>query len=415
MNIFHYKKNELFAEQISLSRIAKEFGTPCYVYSQSILEQQWLAFDKAFSEHPHQIFYAVKANSNLAILNLLARLGSGFDIVSGGELSRVLAAGGKAEKIVFSGVGKQVHEIEQALAADIFCFNVESESELLRINRLAGLHNKKAPIALRINPDIDVATHPYIATGLKENKFGIAYEDALELYLKAKKLKYLKIIGIACHIGSQITTTEPFVIALERILELVAKLKNHNINLKHLDLGGGLGVSYHTEQAPSFTEYANALLPKIKHQSLELLLEPGRVIVADAGILLTQVEYLKHCPAKNFAIVDAAMNDLIRPALYGAWHGILPVHPRKNGTTQLYDVVGPVCETGDFLGKNHHLCLEEGDLLAIYSAGAYGFAMSSNYNARPRPPEVLVNKDKVHLIRARETVAELFTKEYMLP
>ncbi len=414
MNIFHYQGSELFAEQIPVTQLAKKFGTPGYIYSRASLEQQWHSFDQAFSGYPHRIHYAVKANSNLAILNLLARLGSGFDIVSGGELARVLAAGGNPQKIVFSGVGKQTDEIEQALLADIFCFNVESKDELTRLNKLAGQQDKCAPIALRINPNIDVATHPYIATGLKENKFGIAFEDALDLYLHAHKLKHIKIIGVACHIGSQIIVTEPFAEALTRILELVTELKNHHIHLHHLDLGGGLGVSYHTEKAPTFAEYAAAIIPKLTGSALELLLEPGRIIVADAGILLTKVEYLKHSPAKNFAIVDAGMNDLLRPALYDAWHGILPVKPRKNDVRQLYDVVGPLCESGDFLGKNHHLDLKEGDLLAICSAGAYGFVMSSNYNSRPRVAEVLVDQDQAHLVRARETLTGLFAGEKII-
>lgn len=414
MNIFHYQENELYAEQIPLTQIAKKFGTPCYVYSRASIEQQWWNFEHAFISHPHHIYYAVKANSNLAILNLLASLGSGFDIVSGGELTRVLAAGGKAEKIVFSGVGKQIHEIEQALTADIFCFNVESSDELTRLDAIAAKQKKRAPIALRINPNIDVATHPYIATGLKESKFGIAYEDALDLYLHASKLKHIKIIGIACHIGSQITATAPFTEALQRTLELVTELKNHGIHLQHLDLGGGLGVSYHAEAVPTFDEYAAAILPQLKNSSLELMLEPGRAIVADAGILLTTVEYLKHSPAKNFAIVDAAMNDLLRPALYDAWHGILPVQ-RNTEMRQLYDIVGPVCESGDFLGKNHHLALKAGDLLAICSVGAYGFVMSSNYNSRPRSAEVLVDQDHVHLIREREKITDLFAQEKMIP
>jgi len=415
MNYFHYQNDELYVEQVAVTQIAQQFGTPCYIYSRAALEQQWQAFNQAFASYSHRICYAVKANSNLAILNLLARQGSSFDVVSGGELTRVLAAGGKAENIVFSGVGKATAEIKQALAANIFCFNVESKAELIRLAEIAAQMGQQAKIALRVNPDIDVNTHPYIATGLKENKFGIAIDEAVELYQLATSFTQIKITGIACHIGSQITALDPFVEALDKLLDLIAELKSHKITLQHIDLGGGLGVCYRDEIAITPAEYAAAILPKLANHKLELLLEPGRALVANAGILVTQIEYLKHQPVKNFAIVDVGMNDLLRPALYEAWHGIMPVKPRVEGIMQIYDVVGPVCETGDFIGKNRHLQVAEKDLLAIFSVGAYGFVMSSNYNARPRAAEVLVDGDQIFLARPRETVTELFANEKILP
>lgn len=411
MNYFHYQAEGLCAEQISIDQIVKQFGTPCYIYSRAALVENWRAFDHAFKAFNHQVCYAVKANSNLAILNILARLGSGFDIVSGGELARVLAAGGKPDKILFSGVGKTEAEIQTALEVGIYCFNVESKAELDRINTTAKKLKTKANIALRINPDLDVQTHPYISTALKENKFGVPIEDALDLYEYAISLPHIQPIGIACHLGSQIMSIEPFMTMVEKLLEIIPVLKKLGVNLEHIDLGGGLGVCYHDEKPPSFDEYATAILAKLKQQTCKIFLEPGRALVADAGILVTKVEYLKHQATKNFAVVDAAMNDLLRPALYDAWHGIIPVKPRTEGLLQIYDVVGPVCETSDFLGKNHHLRVVEGDLLAICTVGAYGFAMSSNYNSRPRVAEVLVDKDRCMLVRKRETINELFADE----
>lgn len=411
MNNFHYLANELCVEQVPISQIIEQYGTPCYIYSRAELEQQWRDFDTAFKNHLHRICYSVKANSNLAILNTFAKLGAGFDIVSGGELARVLAAGGKPEQIVFSGVGKTEKEINEALAVGVFCFNVESKAELQRLDKLAAKAGKKANVALRINPEIDPSTHPHITTGHKESKFGIPIEDALDVYLYATTLPAIKIKGIATHIGSQILTVDPFMDALDRLLQLVADLKKAGITLQHLDIGGGLGIPYHEEKAIDVQEYADAILQKLGHLPLELLLEPGRALVADAGILVARVEYLKHHAAKNFVVVDAGMNDLIRPALYDSWHGIIPVKPRTDGVMQIYDVVGPVCESADFLGKNHHLQVEEGDLIAICTVGAYGFVMSSNYNTRPRAAEVLVDKDKIHLVRRREEVKELFADE----
>jgi diaminopimelate decarboxylase len=414
MDRFSYRFGQLYAEDVPVAEIAAHFGTPVYVYSRASIEQNWRAFDQAFAQHPHLICYAVKANSNLAVLNLLARLGSGFDIVSVGELERVLKAGGKAEKIVFSGVGKREDELRRALEVGIACFNVEVAEEFERLNRIAGELGLEAKVALRVNPDIDAKTHPYIATGLKENKFGIDMADALEEILRAAELPHLKIVGLDCHIGSQLTQLAPFLAALERVLNLAERLKREGIALKHLDLGGGLGISYRDELPPKPGEYAVALLAKLKGYGYEVWLEPGRAIVGNAGILVTRVEYLKKTPAKNFAIVDAAMNDLLRPALYQAWHTIVPVRLHTDVPEAVYDVVGPVCETGDFLGRGRRLRLVPGDLLAVRSAGAYGFSMSSNYNSRPRPPEVLVDGSKMHLVRARETLEDLWRGERIL-
>jgi diaminopimelate decarboxylase len=415
MDYFHYQSDELFAEGVALSDVAKEFGTPSYVYSRATVERHWLAFDEAFSSLPHCVCYAVKANSNIAILNVLARLGSGFDIVSGGELTRVLAAGGRADKIVFSGVGKTVTEINFALQEGIRCFNVESISELLRINKVASELNCKAPVSIRVNPDVDAQTHPYISTGLKENKFGIAIDEAEEAYLQAKEMTHINIIGVDCHIGSQLTTVEPFVDALQRILTLIDRLTELGIHLSHLDIGGGLGITYKEEVPPTPSEYAEALTGLLIDRKLEILMEPGRAIVGNAGVLLTRVEYLKATEDRQFAIVDAGMNDLLRPALYQSWQAIQSVKINHNITHQKYDIVGPVCETGDFLGKDRVLALQENDLLAVKSAGAYGFTMSSNYNSRPRAAEIMIDGENMHCIRERETLASLFVGEQVLP
>ncbi len=415
MDHFHYHSGCLFAERVALDDIARVHGTPCYVYSRATVERHWQAFEQALAGHTHLICYAVKANSNLAILNVLARLGSGFDIVSGGELERVLRAGGDPARTVFSGVGKTEAEIVRALEVGIRCFNVESESELLRIDRLAGAAGTRAPVSLRVNPDVDAQTHPYISTGLKENKFGVDIERGFELYQRAAALAHLQVEGIDCHIGSQLTRVSPFVDALDRVLALVDRLRDSGIALRHLDIGGGLGIRYRDEQPPQPADYVHALLQRVADRELEILLEPGRAIVGNAGILLTRVEYLKATADKRFAIVDAAMNDLIRPALYDAWQEIVPVTPREDGAVAAWDIVGPVCETGDFLGKDRSLALAEGDLLAVRSAGAYGFAMSSNYNTRPRAAEVMVDGDHSHLVRRRETLAELMAGESTLP
>lgn len=415
MEFFDYRHQQLFAEDKSLTEIALEFGTPCYVYSRAALERNWRAFDDAFDHYPHLICYAVKANSNLAILNLLARLGSGFDIVSIGELQRVLAAGGEPGKIVFSGVGKREDEIRAALKVGIRCFNVEVTGELDRINDLAKDMGVIAPVSFRVNPDVDAKTHPYISTGLKENKFGIDIQQAIHEYRRANQMDNIELIGIDCHIGSQLTEIAPFLDAIDRVLVLVDQLLDEGIRLKHLDLGGGLGICYRDEQPPSPTDYVQTLLRKVSGRQCEIMLEPGRAIVGNAGVLLTKVEYLKPTSGKNFAIVDAAMNDLIRPSLYDAWQDIIPVNSQSIAKPQLWDIVGPVCETGDFLGKNRELKLDQGDLLAICSAGAYGFSMSSNYNSRPRPAEVMVDGNLAHLVRARETLLQLWTGEQALP
>ena len=414
MDYFNYQNGVLYAEDVAVPEIARRFGTPCYVYSRTTLERHWHAFDAALNEINHLVCYAVKANSNLAVLNVLARLGSGFDIVSQGELERVLAAGGDPHKVVFSGVGKRADEMRRALELGIHCFNVESEAELVLLNQVAGEQGVTAPISIRVNPDVDAKTHPYISTGLKENKFGIEIHRALEVYRQAAKLPHVAIRGVDCHIGSQLTETAPFLDALERVLHLVAQLNAEGIQIEHLDLGGGLGIRYRDETPPLPDVYAQALKQRLGKTNLTILLEPGRAIAGNAGILVTQVEYLKHTDHKDFAVVDAAMNDLMRPALYNAWQEIIPVTPRTD-ETRVYDVVGPVCETGDFLGKERDLCLAPGDLLAVRSAGAYGFSMSSNYNSRPRAAEIMVDGAQIHLVRERETLAELYAHEHVLP
>jgi diaminopimelate decarboxylase len=415
MDHFEYQADEMFAEGVGLSAIAKQFGTPSYVYSRATIERHWRAFDEAFSALPHCVCYAVKANSNLAVLNVLARLGSGFDIVSGGELARVLAAGGRADKIVFSGVGKTETEINDALQKGIRCFNVESLPELVRINEIARQLNCQAPVSIRVNPDVDAQTHPYISTGLKENKFGIAIDEAEAVYSQAKQMAHIDIMGVDCHIGSQLTSVEPFVDALQRVLALIDRLAELDIHLSHIDIGGGLGITYKDEVPPSPAEYAAALKPLLAGRKLEVLMEPGRAIVGNAGILLTRVEYLKATEDRQFAIVDAAMNDLLRPALYQSWQAIQAVKINQNIASQQYDIVGPVCETGDFLGKDRALAIQQGDLLAIKSAGAYGFTMSSNYNSRPRSAEIMVDGEEMHCIRERETLISLYAGEQVLP
>jgi len=415
MDYFNYRDNHLFVEEVDLTEIATTWGTPTYVYSRATIERHWHAFDQALEERDHLICYSVKANSNLAILDLLARLGSGFDIVSMGELERVLEAGGDPAKIVFSGVGKRIDEIHRALQVGIHCFNIESESELLRINRQAGKSGVQAPVSLRVNPDVDANTHPYISTGLKENKFGICIDEAMRLYKQATTLENIQILGVDCHIGSQLTATAPFIDALQRVLKLVDRLEQQGITVQHLDMGGGLGITYDNETPPQPAEYAAAIMKSLQGRELRLILEPGRAIIGNAGILLTRVEYLKHNAHKNFAILDAAMNDLMRPALYQAWQDIVPVNPRNDETPRCYDLVGPICETGDFLGKDRELALQEGDLLAVRSAGAYGFTMSSNYNSRPRATEIMVDGNKIYKIRCREKIADLYSKEHLLP
>ncbi len=414
MDAFNYRDGELFAEGVALSAIAERFGTPTYVYSRAHIEAQYRAYADALSGTPHLVCFAVKANSNLGVLNVLARLGSGFDIVSRGELERVLAAGGQADKIVFSGVGKTRDDMRRALEVGVHCFNVESTDELERLQIVAAEMGVRAPISLRVNPDVDAGTHPYISTGLKENKFGIAIADAEDVYVRAAQLQNLEIVGVDCHIGSQLTTLEPFIDALDRLLALVDRLGDCGIYLRHIDLGGGLGVRYRDEEPPLAADYIKAVRERLDGRDLSLVFEPGRFIVANAGVLLTQVEYLKHTEHKDFAIVDAAMNDLIRPALYQAWMDVTAVRPRDSAT-RAYDIVGPICETGDFLAKGRDLALAEGDLLAIHSAGAYGFVMSSNYNTRGRTAEVLVDGSQAFEVRRRETVAELFAGESLLP
>lgn len=414
MDHFLYKNNELYAEDCQVTHLAKHYGTPLYIYSRATLERHWHAFNNAVVDHPHLICYAVKANSNLAVLNLLAKLGSGFDIVSGGELSRVVEAGGDPAKVVFSGVGKTVAEMELALNLGICCFNVESQAELELLNQVAGKLNKIAPISLRINPDVDANTHPYISTGLKENKFGIAMDEAEAVFTYAKQLTNLQIKGVDCHIGSQLTEIKPFLDAIDRMLALIDRLSNQGIIIDHFDVGGGLGVTYDDETPPNPNTYAAALLDKVKQRNLKLIFEPGRAIAANAGVFITQVLYVKQNSDKHFAIVDGAMNDLIRPSLYSAWQQIIEVTP-KDGINQCYDIVGPICETGDFLGKNRQLTIESGDLLAVRSSGAYGFTMASNYNSRPRVAEVMVDGDQHFLIRKRETISALWQGEQLLP
>ena len=416
MDFFQYKNNQLMAENLPVKQLAEQFGTPLYVYSRATLERHWHAFNNAFGEHPHLVCFAVKSNPNIAILNIMAKLGSGFDIVSQGELERVLAAGGDAGKVVFSGVAKSSQEIARALEVNIRCFNVESEAELLRINQIAGEMGKIAPISLRVNPDVDAHTHPYISTGLKENKFGVSVEQAREVYKLAATLPNIKIVGMDCHIGSQLTELQPFLDAVDRLIVLMEQLKQDGIHLKHLDLGGGLGVTYTDEAPPHPTEYAKALWEKLSaFNELEIIVEPGRAITANAGILVTKVEYLKSNESRNFAIVDAGMNDMIRPALYQAYMNILEIDRTLAREEKIYDVVGPICETSDFLGKQRKLAIAEGDYLAQRSAGAYGASMSSNYNSRPRTAEVMVDSDKAYLIRRREALNELWQLESVLP
>lgn len=415
MDHFNYQDGELFAEDIPLSGIAEQFGTPTYVYSRATLERHYKAYADAFSEYPSLICYAVKANSNIAVLNVLARLGAGFDIVSVGELERVLRAGGDPKKVVFSGVGKQAHEMARALDVGVHCFNVESEAELHRLNDVALAEGKKARVSLRVNPDVDAGTHPYISTGLKDNKFGVAIAEAERIYQSAAQMPGLEVVGVDCHIGSQLTETAPFLDALERVLKLVETLREQGIELEHMDLGGGLGVCYRDETPPEPSEYAAALRDRLAGTGLKIILEPGRSIAANAGVLLTKVEFLKTHEDKHFAIVDAAMNDLLRPSLYSAWQEIVPLRPREKGVSRSYDVVGPVCETGDFLGKERELVIEAGDCLAVRSAGAYGFVMSSNYNSRNRPAELMVDGDQVHVVRERESIEQQFESEHLLP
>lgn len=416
MNHFEYKNNQLFAEEVAIANIIEQYGTPAYVYSRSTLERHWHAFNNAFGSHPHLVCFAVKSNSNIALLNVMARLGSGFDIVSQGELERVLAAGGEASKVVFSGVAKSHSEIKRALEVGIRCFNIESVSELHRINQVAGELGKIAPISLRVNPDVDAHTHPYISTGLKENKFGVSVTQAREVYRLAKTLPNVKITGMDCHIGSQLTELQPFLDATDRLIILMEQLREDGIELHHLDLGGGLGVPYNGEEPPHPTEYAKALLEKLKgYENLEIIIEPGRAITANAGILVTKVEYLKQNEDRNFAIVDTGMNDMIRPALYEAYMQITEVDKTLNRDKAVYDVVGPICETSDFLGKQRELAISEGDLIAIRSAGAYGAAMSSTYNSRPQAAEIMVDGNQAHLIKARATFADLWRLEKLLP
>lgn len=414
MNAFEIKNGELHAENIALSHIADTYHTPCYVYSKLALIDAYASFSKGFSQTDTLICFAVKANPSLAILNLFANLGAGFDIVSGGELARVLAAGGEPNKIVFSGVGKTTDEMEQALKVGIFCFNVESASELIRLDHVAGKLGKLAPVSLRVNPNVDAKTHPYISTGLKNNKFGVAYEDALNVYKLAAELPNIAVHGVDCHIGSQITELTPFLDAFDRVLALVDALADKGIHLQHIDAGGGIGICYTDETPPNFADFSSAMLERLGTRKIKLLFEPGRALVGNAGILLTKVEYLKHTEAKNFAIVDAAMNDLMRPALYDAYHAIQAVNP-KSGDTHIYEIVGPVCESGDFLGHDRALNLAQDDLLAIMSVGAYGMSMASNYNTRPRAAEIMVDGTKCHTIRTRETVQSLFALESVLP
>ena len=414
MDFFDYKDGRLWAEDVDITANINEWGTPCYVYSRATFERHWKAFDSALGATPHLVCYAVKANSNLAVLNVLAKLGSGFDIVSLGELERVLRAGGSADKVVFSGVGKTADEMSRALEVGIRCFNVESQAELKLLEQVAAEKGVKAPVSLRVNPDVDAKTHPYISTGLKDNKFGIAIEDAIEVYQLIADSDHLDVVGVDCHIGSQLTDVKPFVDALDRVLALVDRLAEKNIHLHHLDLGGGLGIRYQDEKPPLPEEQIAALMQRIQGREFEILIEPGRAIAGNAGILLTRVQYIKHNEEKNFAVVDAAMNDLMRPALYQAWQAIKPVVEGSSALSKVYDVVGPICETGDFLGKERELAIVSGDLLAVMSAGAYGFTMSSNYNSRPRVAEVMVDGDDYQVVRRRESIEQLFENESIL-
>lgn len=415
MDHFNYKENSLYCEDVAISELAETYGTPLYVYSRATLERHWHAFDDALTGRDHLVCYAVKANSNIAVLNILARLGSGFDIVSGGELQRVLRAGGDPAKIVFSGVGKQAHEMAFALDTGIHCFNVESEQELDLLNTVAAGKDMVASVSFRVNPDVDAKTHPYISTGLKENKFGIAFDDAERIYLKANQLPNIDVIGIDCHIGSQLTELSPFIDALDRLLALVKSLNQQGLNIHHLDLGGGLGIRYQDETPPLPSDWAGALREQLASFEGKIVVEPGRAIAGNAGILVSQVNYLKLSDEKNFAIVDAAMNDLIRPSLYSAWQDIIPVQLGSTEIEREYDVVGAICETGDFLGKNRRLKLAQNDLLAVRSSGAYGFAMASNYNTRNRAAEVMVDGDQHYCIRQRETIEEQLRGESLLP
>lgn len=414
MEHFHRRKGELYAQEHSCSSLAEDFGTPLFVYSRDALEEAWQEFADALDKRPHLICYAVKANSNLAVLDVLARMGSGFDIVSGGELKRVLAAGGDPQKIVFSGVGKTVAELTEALEVGIRCFNVESEAELDRLASIAAALDVVAPVSLRVNPDVDAQTHPYISTGLKENKFGIGMQEALDVYKRAAKMPSIAIHGMDCHIGSQLTSIDPYKDALKRLIDLVDQLAKSGIELSHLDVGGGQGICYEDETPLNIKEWAACVIDAIADRPLEILVEPGRYIAGPAGIMLTRVEYLKSNEDKHFAVVDGAMNDLIRPALYSAWQGIEAVAPSK-APEKIYDVVGPICESSDFLGKERSLAIEQGDLLAVMSTGAYGFVMSSNYNTRPRAAEVMVSGDEAYVVREREEVEDLFADESLLP
>ncbi len=407
---FHYQDQSLFAEQLPLNNLAKRFGTPCFVYSRTALKDGLQQFSQALKDQPHLICYAVKANPNLAILQTFAQLGAGFDIVSGGELQRVLAAGGDAGKVVFSGVGKTEAEMRMALDAGILCFNIESAPELERLNQVAASIGKTAAVSLRVNPNVDAKTHPYISTGLKKNKFGVAYDDAVTLYRKAQAMSHIRISGMDCHIGSQLTDATPFAAAIEKVLELVDALAKHDIEIEHLDLGGGLGICYDQETPPSIAEYIESLLQALQGRCRKLILEPGRVLTGNAGVLLTKVEYIKPGEEKNFAIVDAAMNDLMRPSLYNAYHQIVPVQKEAH-EDDVYEIVGPICETGDFLGHNRELAIAPGSVLAVMSAGAYGMSMSSNYNSRPRAAEIMVENDQAQLVGKRETIEQLYANE----
>ncbi|MBV1788374.1 diaminopimelate decarboxylase [Marinobacterium sp. D7] len=415
MDSFEYRNGGLFCEEVSLSRIANEIGTPTYVYSRDALESAYMDYARALEGRDALVCYAVKANSNIGVLNLLARLGAGFDIVSLGELERVLRAGGDPAKVVFSGLGKQPHEIKRALEVGIHCFNIESDAELDRVNAVAAELGQVAPISFRVNPDVDAKTHPYISTGLKENKFGIDIDHALDVYRRAHALDNVEVVGIDCHIGSQLTELSPFLDALDRLLLLIDQLADEGIVLRHLDLGGGLGVCYTDETPPTPAEYIDAIVERLGERKLALVFEPGRSIAANAGVLLTRVEFLKQTGEKNFAIIDGAMNDLIRPSLYGAYQEIVPVELREEGETKNWDLVGPVCETGDFLGKDRALNLQPGDLLAVCSAGAYGFVMASNYNTRTRPAEVIVDDNEYCVVREREKLSDLMRGEHLLP
>jgi len=415
MDYFPYRDGSLYAENVAVSDIVAAHGTPCYIYSRGALESAFRAYQQALSGCDHLICYAVKANSNLAVLNVLARLGAGFDIVSEGELERVIAAGGEPGKIVFSGVGKTAREMARALELGIRCFNLESAAELEVLNRVAGELNRVAPVSVRVNPDVDAGTHPYISTGLRENKFGVAMDEALLVYQRAASLGNVEVVGMDCHIGSQLTQLSPFLDALQRLLALMDRLTAEGITIRHLDLGGGLGVCYREESPPSIGDYIQAVRGELGNRELTLMFEPGRSIAANAGLLVTRVEYLKPTAHRNFALVDAAMNDMIRPSLYQAWMDIRPVVLREGGERAVWDIVGPVCETGDFLGKDRELSLAQGDLLALFGAGAYGFTMSSNYNSRGRAPELMVDGDRVHLVRERETIADIMRTEKCLP